>query len=86
MPVYVPLKCGRTLLVPGVNDARLVDLQERLWLVAPEPRVDGDRIFSPWAHAETDEGRIVLAVRDLEAQRVGALPADQKWTVGAVSP
>jgi acyl transferase domain-containing protein/NAD(P)-dependent dehydrogenase (short-subunit alcohol dehydrogenase family)/acyl-CoA thioesterase FadM len=74
MPVYVPLRCGRTLLVPGINDARTGDYPDALWLVAPTPRVDGDRIFSPWARVETADARPLLAVEDLEAHRVGEVP------------
>jgi acyl transferase domain-containing protein/NAD(P)-dependent dehydrogenase (short-subunit alcohol dehydrogenase family)/acyl-CoA thioesterase FadM len=74
MPVYVPLRCGRTLLVPGINDARVGDYADALWLVAPTPRIEGDRIFNRWASVETSDTRPLLMVEDLEAQRVGEVP------------
>jgi NAD(P)-dependent dehydrogenase (short-subunit alcohol dehydrogenase family) len=74
MPLYVPLRCGRTRLVPGINDARTREFFDALRLVAPTPRVDGDRIFSPWARVETDDGRVILAVERMEALRIGEVP------------
>ena len=74
MPVYVPVRCGRTLLVPGINDVTLQGAAEGLTLLAPAPRVTADGGVSPWARVEDASGRTVLYVEDLQAVHVGDVP------------
>ena len=56
MPVYVPVRCGRTLLVPGINDVTLQAAAEGLTLLAPAPRVTAEGGVSPWARVEDASG------------------------------
>jgi acyl transferase domain-containing protein/acyl-CoA thioesterase FadM len=74
MPVYVPVRCGRTLLLPGINDVTLHAAGEALTLLAPAPRVTPEGGVSPWARVEDSRGRTVLYVEDLQAVRVGQVP------------
>jgi NAD(P)-dependent dehydrogenase (short-subunit alcohol dehydrogenase family) len=74
MPLYVPVRCGRTLLLPNVNDARLHAGGGTLTLIAPAPRVTAEGGVSPWARVEDGQGRTVLYVEDLQAVRVGEVP------------
>jgi NAD(P)-dependent dehydrogenase (short-subunit alcohol dehydrogenase family) len=74
MPVYVPVRCGRTLLVPGINDVTLQAAAEGLTLLAPAPRVTPEGGVSPWARVEDSQGRTVLYVEDLQAVHVGDVP------------
>jgi hypothetical protein len=77
MPVYVPVRCGRTLLVPGVNDAKLLATGESLTLVGSAPRVTGEGGTCAWARVDDARGRTILYVEDLEAVRVGEVPRPQ---------
>ena len=74
IPVYVPIRCRRTLLVPELNDAVLHGRREELFLSATSPRVDGEGVHSGWAQVTDARGRGLLVVEELFARRFGEVP------------
>jgi acyl transferase domain-containing protein/NAD(P)-dependent dehydrogenase (short-subunit alcohol dehydrogenase family)/acyl-CoA thioesterase FadM len=73
LPLYVPLRCQRTLLAPNVNDVSLHEHGTDLLLEATNPRKDGETMFNEHAQVRDQRGRILLIVEDLEARRFGAV-------------
>ena len=74
LPVYVPLSCGRTRLRPHLNDRSLFEAGEALTLRSATPRPDGERVTCSWAEVRDSRGRVLIAVENLVAHRVGEIP------------
>jgi acyl transferase domain-containing protein/NAD(P)-dependent dehydrogenase (short-subunit alcohol dehydrogenase family) len=74
IPVYVPLRCGRIRMAPGINDAILHVRGEDLLLTASKPRVEEKLVHNEWAQVTDARGRVLLTAEALVAVRFGEVP------------
>lgn len=72
MPLYVPTRCRRALIAPGLNDLALHAGGAEIFLFALTPRVEGEVIHNERAEASDASGRTLLIVEGLSAHRARA--------------
>lgn len=76
IPIHIPVRCGRILMAPGINDALLHAKGENLLLASAIPRSDDQLIHSDWAQVTDRHGRVLMTAEALVAKRFGEVPHD----------